>query len=55
MYTGNHRTFAKVSNGILTGLTDQGKTWLAFFFIVLSMKIIYENGHLKNVLVVLNF
>ena len=28
MYTGHRRTFAKVSNGILIGLSDHGKTWV---------------------------
>ena len=28
VYTGHRRTLAKVSNGILIGLKDQGKTWI---------------------------
>ena len=36
MYTGHHRTLAKVSNCILTGLTDQGKAWFTIFYKIFS-------------------
>ena len=37
----------KVSNDILTGLTDHGNTWVTIFykFIVLLKKIIHKNLH----------
>ena len=39
----------KVSNDILTGLTDQGNTWATKFykFNFLSKNIIHENSHLN--------
>ena len=44
MYTGHRRTLAKVSNGILIGLTDQGKTCATKYYklIVLLNKLFYE-------------
>ena len=44
MYTGHRRTLAKVSNGILIGLTDQGKTYVTKYYklIVLLNKLFYE-------------
>ena len=40
------RTLAKVSNRILIGLTDQGKTSVTIYYklIVLLKKIVYENS-----------
>ena len=48
MYTGHRRTLAKVSNGILTGLTDQGKPLITIFYklIVLLKKIIHDQTSL---------
>ena len=45
MFTGHRRTLAKESDGIMIGLTDQGKTWVAKYFklIVLLNKILYKN------------
>ena len=56
MYTGHRRTFAKVSNDILIGLTDQGKTKVRNYLkiIVLLNKFIYEKRLWNNVQVVLN-
>ena len=44
MSTGHRRTLAKVSNGILIGLTDQGKTYVTKYYklIVLLNKSFYE-------------
>ena len=44
MYTGHRGTLAKVSNGILIGLTDQGKTFVTKYcrLIVLLDKFFYE-------------
>ena len=48
MYTGHRRTLAKVSNGILTGLTVQGKSWITIInkLIVLLKKIIHDQTSL---------
>ena len=32
VYTGHRSTIAKVSNDILIGLTDQGKTWVTKYY-----------------------
>ena len=44
MYTGHRRTLAKVSNGVLIGLTDKGKNCATKYFklIVLLNKLFYE-------------
>ena len=44
MYTGHRRTLAKLSNGILIGLTDQGKTCATKYYklFVLLNKLFYE-------------
>ena len=44
---GHRRILSNVSNGILTGLTDQGNTWVTIFykFIVLLKKIIHVDHH----------
>ena len=49
MYTGHRRTLAKVSNGILIGLTDQGKTCVTKYYklIVLLNIFFYEKMSLK--------
>ena len=41
---GHRRILSKVSNGILTGLTDQGNTWVTIFYkcIVLLKKLIHK-------------
>ena len=56
MYTGHRRTLAKVSNGILIGLTDQGRTCATKYYklIVLLNKLYNEKRLLNNVQVVLN-
>ena len=45
MSTGHRRTLSKVSNDILIGLKDQGKTWETKYYklIVLLDKLLYEN------------
>ena len=45
MYTRHRRTLAKASNGILMGLTDQGKTCVTKYYklIVPLNKLLYEN------------
>ena len=44
MYTGHRRTLAKVSNDILIGLRDQGKTSVTKFYkvVVFLNKFFYE-------------
>ena len=44
MYTGHRRTLAKVSNDILIGLADKGKTCVTKYYklIVLLNKFFYE-------------
>ena len=44
MYTGHRRTLVKVLNGILIGLTDQGKACVTKYYklIVLLNKLFYE-------------
>ena len=46
VYTGHCRTLAKVSNGILIGLTDQGKTCATKYYklIVLLNKLFCEKS-----------
>ena len=52
VYTGHRRTLTKVSNGILKGLTDQGKTsvikYMYYKLIVLLNKFLYEETSLKQ-------
>ena len=50
VHRGHCRILSKVSNGILTGLTDEGNTWVTIFykFIVLLKKIIDKNCHWKK-------
>ena len=45
MYTGHCRTLAKVSNGILIALTDQGKTRVTYSYKLIGIlkKIVHEN------------
>ena len=44
VYTGHRRTLAKVSNDIIIGLSDQGKTYVTEYYklIVLLNKLFYE-------------
>ena len=46
MYTGHRRTLAKVSNGIIIGLTDQGKTCVTKYYKLIVLLI---NYFMKNV------
>ena len=46
MYTGHHGTLAKVSNGILIGLTDQGETCVTKYY---KLSVILNNIFMKTV------
>ena len=50
MNKGHRRTLTKVSNAILTSLTDNGNNWATLFYklIVLLKKTIHENCHGKK-------